>query len=57
MSPFKKHISSCIKKLDIKKAIGIDAMPPKIIKADLSSLSLPICNVADTILSKQTIPS
>ena len=57
MPPFKKHISSCIKKLDIKKATGIDAIPPKIIKADLSSLSLPICNIADTILSKQTIPS
>ena len=40
-----------------KKATGVDAIPPKIIKAAMPSLTLPICNITNTMLSKETFPS
>ena len=53
-----KQVSTCIKKkLNPKKATGVDAIPPKIIKAAMPSLTFPICNIANTMLSKETFPS
>ena len=52
-----KQVSTCIKKLNPKKATGVDAIPPNIIKAAMPSLILPICNIVNTMLSKETFPS
>ena len=52
-----KQVSTCIKKLHPKKATGVDSIPPKIIKAAMPSLTLPICNIANMMLSKETFPS
>lgn len=52
-----KQVSTCIKKLNIKKATGVDTIPPKIVKAASPSLCLPICNIANTMQSKGVFPS
>ena len=52
-----KQVSTCIKKLNPKKATEVDSIPPKMVKAAMPSLTLPICNIANTMLSKETFPS
>ena len=52
-----KQVSKCIKKLDTKKATGVDAIPPKVVKAAMPSLSQPICNIANAIICKETFPN
>ena len=52
-----KQVSTCIKKPNPKKATGVDSITPKIIKAAMPSLTLPICNIANTMLNKETFPS
>ena len=52
-----KQVITCIKKLDAKKTTGVDALPPKIIKAALPSLILPIRNIANEMQIKETFPS
>ena len=52
-----KQVITYIKKLDAKKATGVDALPPKFIKAALPSLTLPIRNIANEMQIKETFPS
>ena len=52
-----KQVLKCSKKLDPKKATGVDAIPPKVVKAAMPSLSQPICNIASAIICKETFPN
>ena len=51
-----KQVSKCIKNLIQKRATGVDALLPKVVKAAMPSLSQPICNIANAIICKKDLP-
>ena len=53
-----KQVPTYIKKtLSKTKASKVDSIPPKIVKVAMPSLTLPIFNIANTMLSKETLSS
>lgn len=53
-----KHMyKKCIKKLHPKKATGVDAIPPKIIKAAAPVISRHVANLANEMQSKEAFPT
>ena len=50
------EINKCIKKLDPKKSTGVDLIPPKLILAACESLSVPIRDMTNTIISRGSFP-
>ena len=50
------EIKKCIKKLDPKKSTGVDLIPPKLILAGCESLSVPIRDMTNTIISRGSFP-
>ena len=51
------QVNKCIKRLDPKKATGVDAIPPKIVKAAAPVISRHIANLANEMQAKEAFPS
>ena len=47
----------CIKRLDSKKATGVDAIPPKIVKAVAPVISRHIASMANEMQAKEAFPT
>ena len=51
------QVNKCIKRLDPKKATGVDAIPPKIVKAAAPVISRHIANLANEMQAKEAFPT
>ena len=50
-------VKTCIKRLDSKKATGVDAIPPKIVKAAAPVISRHIASMAYEMQAKEAFPT
>ena len=51
------QVRKCIKRLDSKKATGVDAIPPKIVKAAAPVISRHIASMANEMQAKEAFPT
>ena len=51
------QVKKCIKRLDPKKATGVDAIPPKAVKAAAPVISRHIAKMANEMQAKETFPT